>query len=78
MLTNKSDVYSFGIVLMEILTGQSQLYITQKVSLKVVNFIELFYLIHVHIKKNCLQSNNWQFFLYLILGDYIMEIQSNW
>ncbi|CAM6021284.1 unnamed protein product [Sphagnum balticum] len=31
MLTNKSDVYSFGIVLMEILTGQSQLYITQKV-----------------------------------------------
>ncbi|CAM6045680.1 unnamed protein product [Sphagnum compactum] len=36
MLTNKSDVYSFGIVLMEILTGQNQLYITQKVSLKVV------------------------------------------
>ncbi len=77
MLTNKSDVYSFGIVLMEILTGQSQLYITQKVSLKVVSFIEFIFFIHVHIKKNCLQSNNWQFFFNLILGDYIMEIQSN-
>ncbi|CAM6028574.1 unnamed protein product [Sphagnum balticum] len=32
MLTNKSDVYSFGIVLMEILTGQTQLYIAHRVS----------------------------------------------
>jgi hypothetical protein len=62
---------------MEILTGQSQLYITQKVSLKVVSFIEFIFFIHVHIKKNCLQSNNWQIFFNLILGDYIMEIQSN-
>jgi len=31
MLTNKSDVYSFGIVLMEILTGQTQLYIADRV-----------------------------------------------
>ncbi|KAH8966210.1 hypothetical protein BDL97_03G012900 [Sphagnum fallax] len=31
MLTNKSDVYSFGIVLMEILTGQTQLHIAQRV-----------------------------------------------
>jgi serine/threonine protein kinase len=62
MLTNKSDVYSFGIVLMEILTGQSQLYITQKVSLKVVSFIELFSFRSCSYKKNSLQSNNWQFF----------------
>ncbi|KAH8973081.1 hypothetical protein BDL97_01G026300 [Sphagnum fallax] len=32
MLTNKSDVYSFGIVLMEILTGQTQLYIAHRVT----------------------------------------------
>jgi hypothetical protein len=51
MLTNKSDVYSFGIVLMEILTGQSQLYITEKVSLKVVNFTELFYFHSCSYKK---------------------------
>ncbi|KAH8966223.1 hypothetical protein BDL97_03G013500 [Sphagnum fallax] len=31
MLTNKSDVYSFGIVVMEILTGQTQLYIAHRV-----------------------------------------------
>ncbi|CAM6048165.1 unnamed protein product [Sphagnum compactum] len=31
MLTNKSDVYSFGIVLMEILTGQTQLHIAHRV-----------------------------------------------
>ncbi len=42
MLTNKSDVYSFGIVLMEILTGQTQLYIAHRVSLKIVNCIEFF------------------------------------
>ncbi|CAM6056803.1 unnamed protein product [Sphagnum tenellum] len=31
MLTNKSDVYSFGIVVMEILTGQTQLYTAHRV-----------------------------------------------
>jgi hypothetical protein len=31
MLTNKSDVYSFGIVLMEVLTGQTQLHIAHRV-----------------------------------------------
>ncbi|KAH8966150.1 hypothetical protein BDL97_03G009100 [Sphagnum fallax] len=31
MLTNKSDVYSFGIVVMEILMGQTQLYIPHRV-----------------------------------------------
>ncbi|KAH8966149.1 hypothetical protein BDL97_03G009000 [Sphagnum fallax] len=31
MLTNKSDVYSFGIVVMEILTGQTPLYIAHRV-----------------------------------------------
>jgi hypothetical protein len=50
MLANKSDVYSFGIVLMEILTGQTQLYIAHRVWLKVVCFIEFFFF-HVHNKK---------------------------
>jgi len=65
MLTNKSDVYSFGIVLMEILTGQSQYNITQKVSLKVVSFIEFIFFIHIHI-KNIVYNLTIGIFLYIL------------
>jgi serine/threonine protein kinase len=51
MLTNKSDVYSFGIVLMEILTGQTQLYIADRVRLTMVNFIEFFSFYSCSYKK---------------------------
>jgi hypothetical protein len=65
MLTNKSDVYSFGIVLMEILTGQTQLYIAHKVHLKIVDFIEFFSFYSCSCKKNYLQSNKWQVIYFL-------------
>jgi serine/threonine protein kinase len=57
MLTNKSDVYSFGIVLMEILMGQTQLYIAHRVRLKIVNCIEFFSFYSCSYFFNRLQSN---------------------